>query len=141
MEASNITRAQELLHASSKREEVRDCINASTSYKEFLYQWDNLELTYSTGYKPAPRLYTELLSEYTVCEGIDLTHWLEIAKKVVEKKQALLCSGMTLDLWSASLLVQVHGKLSEANKEKFARMSLKEAHTVALRLLEKSKNA
>lgn len=46
--------------------------------------------------------------------------------------------GMALDLFSASVMVQVYDALSEANQAKFAAMPLTTAHNVAFKLANRT---
>ena len=55
--------------------------------------------------------------------------WIDLARKVVEEKQAQYDDSLSvlLDLTTASMLVEVHDALNEKNREKFASFTLLKA--------------
>jgi len=60
--------------------------------------------------------------------------WLATARRIVDTETADMVDGALLDLFSASVMVQVHDALSPANRARFAAMSVTKAHTVAFQL-------
>lgn len=70
-------------------------------------------------------------------------HWFNIIQDIVKHKQAskvLVFDGtrtrrVFVDLFSASLMLQIHDKLSPENQEKFRRMSFAKAYAIALKVI------
>jgi len=56
--------------------------------------------------------------------------WLKVARKVVEEKQFAEHDGILLDLFTASMLVQVYDALGEVSKAKFAGFHLTKAVSI-----------
>lgn len=88
--------------------------------------------------------------------------WLEAARRIVERStfevldpntcepvpyswqanedessEDMVGDGVLLDLYSASVMVQIHDALGEENRAKFAAMPLTKAHSVAFKLAAK----
>jgi CelD/BcsL family acetyltransferase involved in cellulose biosynthesis len=57
-------------------------------------------------------------------------------RRIVEEKQYAMIDGCTVDLFSASVVVQVYDALSETNREKFAAMPAWKMTTVAFKLIK-----
>jgi len=60
--------------------------------------------------------------------------WLASARRIVDTETGDMVEGTLLDLFSASVMVQVHDALSPANRTRFAAMSVAKAHSVAFQL-------
>lgn len=61
----------------------------------------------------------------------------DVAREVVESKSFGFCEGMILDLFSSSILVQIHDGLNDENREKLRGMPTERAYHVTMALFDR----
>lgn len=66
---------------------------------------------------------------------------IERLRWVVDNKQCARIDGLVVDIFSASAVIGVYDQLSDANKAKLAVMPIRTMVSVALRVLEKRREA
>lgn len=71
--------------------------------------------------------------------GGDPDKKIEAIRLVVERKAFKVVDGILVDLFSASVIIQVFDALSAENKRKYKKLSLPRMQSVAFDLVEKSK--
>ena len=101
--------------------------------------WGTLKSDVGEGFcKDCERAVLE--GHYDTCPQRRAT-WLTAARRIVDTQTGDLVDGTLLDLFSASVLVQVHDALSEPNRAKFTAMPLAKAHRIAFQLANRSETA